>query len=272
MNRGNRKARIFADDHDRQRFLRILAEAAGELSVVVLSLCLMGNHFHMKLTTPNANLSQFMDALEGRYAAYYNWKHHFVGHVFQGRFKDVLIENDVHLLTAACYVFMNPVVAGLATGLESWKWSSYGATIGLTTKPDYLSIDWITALCPAPSLQQSQRMFRELMSQSHPVIAYLRESDQEVEASDFRVIVRSYIGANKYKGPIPAEYRSLLRPTLDELFTPGIDKANRDARIAEAHQDFGYTFAEVAQALKLHRVSVGRIYRTLRGGGHCDET
>ncbi len=72
----------------------------------------MVNHFHLVVVTPHGNLSEFMEQLEGRFARYSNWRHGSVGHLFQGRFRDVVIEHDIHLLIALCYVFLNPVSAG----------------------------------------------------------------------------------------------------------------------------------------------------------------
>src|SRR5688572_758931 len=125
MNRGNRKAVIFEDETDRRRFLRILVETKEEFQVDVLAGCLMDNHFHKVVLTPHGNLSEFMQQLEGRFAQYSNRRHKRVGHLFGGRFKPVIVENDIHLLTAVCYVFSNPIAAGLVRRLEEWKWSTY---------------------------------------------------------------------------------------------------------------------------------------------------
>ena len=140
MNRGNRKVLIFHDDRDRRRFTRILIETTEEYGVETLGGVQMGTHFHLVVLTPHANLSAFMQQLEGRYAEYINWRHGFVGHLFQGTFKGVVIENDIHLFTALWYVFSNPCAAGFCERFEEWPWSTYAATAGLRPVPAYLSI------------------------------------------------------------------------------------------------------------------------------------
>ena len=149
MNRGNRKAPIFEDDRDRRRFLRILVEEQERYAVKLLAGCQMGNHFHCALTTPNGNLSDFMEQLESRFARYSNWRHGRIGHLFQGRFRDVMIEHDIHLLIALCYIFLQSGERRLSSHDQSdYKWSTYAATVGLAPLPSYLSIDWLEALFP----------------------------------------------------------------------------------------------------------------------------
>src|SRR5689334_18457107 len=84
MNRGNRKAPIFEDERDRRRFLAILVEEMERYGVKLLAGNQMGNHFHAVVNTPHANLSDFMEQWECRFARYSNWRHHRVGHLFQG--------------------------------------------------------------------------------------------------------------------------------------------------------------------------------------------
>lgn len=264
MNRGNRKALIYEDDRDRYQFLRFLREAAAEFGVLVLQLCLMGNHFHLVVRTPHGNISEFMDKLEGRFAQYSNWRHQRVGHLFQGRFTGIVIENDVHLLTAACYVVMNPVAAGLVKRLDDWKWSSYAATAGTAPVPDYLTLDWLDVLFPSDSRAESQRRFRELMNEDCPVGAYLHDAEQDVAPESVRRIIQSYTGASCYRGLVPREYRSALAPALEQLFSTATSVAERNALIADAHVIYGYTLAEIAKTLGLHSASVSRIFRAWR--------
>lgn len=261
MNRGNRKALIFEDDRDRRRFVQLLAAASTEYGVLIHLVCLMGNHFHLVVRTPNANISEFMEKLEGGFAQYFNWRHHRVGHVFQGRFTGILIENDIHLLTAACYVVMNPVAAGFVERLEDWGWSSYAAAAGICPVPGYLTLDWVDALFPANSRRESQEKFRELLNADCPVRRYLQASEADVSPEAVRRVIRSYIGNKIYRGPVPREYRTALRPSLEELFQPDISLAERNAMIQEAHVTYGYTLAEIAKAIRLHPASVSRLFR-----------
>lgn len=264
MNRGNRKALIFEDDGDRRQFLKLLKESSTDYGVLVLLVCLMGNHFHLVVQTPNGNISEFMDMLEGHFAQYSNCRHRRTGHLFQGRFTGIVIENDIHLLTAACYVVMNPVAAGLVKTMEAWKWSSYAATVGMAPVPDYLTLDWLDVLFRSDSRRESQKAFRELVCQDRPVAAYLNASEETASAESVRQVIQSYIGGSIYRGPVPREYRSVLRPSLEELFPATMSFDDRNASIADAHVTYGYTLSEIAKALRLHPASISRIFRARR--------
>lgn len=260
MNRGNRKMRIFEDVRDRRRFLKILIEEKETHGVELLGGCQMENHFHLILATPHGNLSEFMARFEGRFARYSNWRHGNVGHLFQGRFRDVVIEHDIHLLIALCYVFFNPVSARLVTKLEDYKWSTYAATAGLAPLPNYLSIDWLTALFPSDSVPASQRRFRNLMAEAKPVAAYLQGNDIDPEA--VRRVIRSYVGKQVQLGTLPRTYRSGLRSDLSELVHAGSTGPSRSAAIYDAHVVHGYKLAEIARELLLNPGTVSKIFRS----------
>lgn len=255
MNRGNRKARIFEDDRDRKRFNRLLLEAMEKYEVELLLQSQMGTHFHAIVTTPHGNLSDFMCDWEGEFARYSNWRHGRVGHVFQGRFVGVLIEDDIQLFIAASYVFNNPVVAGFVRRPEDWKWSTYAATVGLSARPRELSLSWVETLFPSSSFTDSQAMLRGCVNSADPVLSYL-----DVVDPTSQLALRSYI-AERLRGiELPGCYRTLLRPPLDHLFVHGQTRDERAATIQVAHQTYGYTLAEIARCLRLHPGHVSKIY------------
>ena len=136
--RGDRRDPIFVDDVDRVALLGILAQAAQRFDAQLLAYCLMGNHYHLVLHTRQANLSLFMRHLNGVYTQGYNRRHGKVGHVFQGRFKAILVDRDAYLLALCRYVELNPVRAGLAAAAADWVWSSYSAHAGLKDAPEWL--------------------------------------------------------------------------------------------------------------------------------------
>jgi len=140
--RGNERRTIFRDDSDRARFLEFFGSVAQRERWVVHSYCLMGNHYHLLLETPLGNLSRGMQRLNGRYTQYFNIRHRRTGHLFQGRFKSILVERDPHLLELTRYVVLNPVRAGVVQGAGQWPWSNYRATAGRTRAPGWLEIDW----------------------------------------------------------------------------------------------------------------------------------
>lgn len=124
--RGNRKQDIFLDGSDYRTFLKLLGELATELEWSVFSYCLMPNHYHLLLRTKHANLASGMRRLNSRYSQRANWRHENVGHMFQGRYKSFLVEEDRYLQVLLRYIALNPVKAGLVAKPEDWQWSNHG--------------------------------------------------------------------------------------------------------------------------------------------------
>src|SRR5262249_23295982 len=109
--RGNRRQVIFFDDDDRRWFIRLLDRAVGRFRWKCHAYCLMDNHLHLLVETPDENLSQGMQWLLGRYAQDFNWRHGFDGHLFQGRFKSQRVQSNWHLIELGRYIVLNPVRA-----------------------------------------------------------------------------------------------------------------------------------------------------------------
>lgn len=137
--RGNGRQKVFLDRRDRERFLERLADSVETYGVRIYLFCLMTNHIHMVLETPQANLSRFMQSLITGYTVYFNVKHRRNGHLFQGRYGAKLVEGDEYLLSLSRYVHLNPVHVRSAASLSlnekvkllrDYKWSSYASYIG----------------------------------------------------------------------------------------------------------------------------------------------
>jgi REP element-mobilizing transposase RayT len=138
--RGNERREIFRGDDDRIEFLRILGRTVTLFRWRLHAYVLMGNHYHLLVETPEPTLSRGMRQLNGFYTQAFNRRHRRVGHLFQGRFKAILVEKDAHLLELARYVALNPVRAGIARSAAAWPWSSYRATAGIETAPPWLEV------------------------------------------------------------------------------------------------------------------------------------
>ena len=136
--RGNQRGNIFDDNDDRRQFLLVLQEVCHRYNWICHAYCLMSNHYHLLIETPDGNLSQGMRQLNGVYTQYFNRRHGRVGHVFQGRYKGILVDKNSYLLELARYIVLNPVRAGLVRSAREWPWSSYRATAGLTECPGWL--------------------------------------------------------------------------------------------------------------------------------------
>lgn len=137
--RGNRRETIFRDDEDCVRFIALLAREAAQQRWRLYAYCLMGNHYHLLVETPEANLGRGMRRLNGVYTQAFNRHHGLVGHVLQGRYKAILVDKDAYLRELCRYVVLNPVRAGLCATAAQWPWSSYAATAGEAACPDWLA-------------------------------------------------------------------------------------------------------------------------------------
>ena len=142
ISRGNERAPIFRDDHDRSDFLDLLASVVLKDALQLHAYCLVGNHYHLLLETPAGQLSRGMHRLNARYAQRFNRRHQRCGHLFEGRFKAIIVERQLHLLELHRYIVLNPVRAGLVDRPEDWRWSSYHATSGRMQPPPWLQTQW----------------------------------------------------------------------------------------------------------------------------------
>jgi REP element-mobilizing transposase RayT len=138
--RGNRKQAIFFDDLDREIYLLLLGQAVRKQRWVCLAYCLMGNHVHLLIETPEAGLARGVQRMHGLYADTFNKRHGRSGHLFQGRYGSVRVESDEQLWVTARYIAMNPVEAGLCATAAAWPWSSHAATVGVCAAPAWLDV------------------------------------------------------------------------------------------------------------------------------------
>lgn len=141
--RGNERKTVFTDRRDREKFLEYLASATERYTAVIHAYCLMGNHYHLLLETPSGNLPQIMRHINGAYTTYFNIKRARSGHLFQGRYKAILVEMDQYAKTLSRYMHLNPVRAMLVSKPEEYEWSSYKDYIGARKPIEWLQRDFI---------------------------------------------------------------------------------------------------------------------------------
>jgi REP element-mobilizing transposase RayT len=168
--RGNRQEDIFEDDGDREKFLSILEEVCERFNCICHAYCLMSNHYHLIIETPDANLSKGMRQLNGVYTQSFNRAHNRVGHVFQGRYKAINVEKDSYLLELSRYIVLNPVRAKMARTARDWRWSSYRAMIGQVNKPEFLETDWVLsafAKRKSKAIAAYKKLYRKVKTSRH---------------------------------------------------------------------------------------------------------
>lgn len=140
--RGNRRNPIYRDDADRRAWLDVLGRVCERHHFVVHSFCQMTNHYHLLVETVEANLSQGMRQLNGLYTQHFNWRHSLVGHLFQGRYKAILVQKESYLLELSRYIVLNPLRAKLVPSLDDWPWSSHHF-VSRKHPPSWLERNWL---------------------------------------------------------------------------------------------------------------------------------
>ncbi len=256
MARGNRKQPIFVDDVDRRRFLKIVAIALEKFGAECFAYCLMDNHFHLVIHTPRANIADVMQHIDGLFTQYENWRHGTTGHLLEGRYTGLVIDDTLYLLNAIGYVLRNPLAANLVSDPGDWPWSSYNATMGKAA-PRFLTLTWLKLLFQSQSLDESRRLLAEHVRkepEDYPdIVRAAVEGPYE-----FKKRIRGVIGATLYRAALPRSFRALAQPPLSEVFA-GVKRAERRQTILRAHVVYGYRLTEVANYLELHPTTISRI-------------
>jgi REP element-mobilizing transposase RayT len=261
--RGNARESIFRVDPDRELFLEVLTDTVERFWWVCYAYCLMTNHYHLLVETPDANLSRGMRHLNGVYTQAFNRRHLRVGHVLQGRFKSIVVEKESHLLELARYVVLNPVRAKMVRSAKDWPWSSYRATAGLEEAPSFLAVDWILAQFHK-NQQRAVELYRDFVKAGRGVEVWgelrggiLLGSDGFVD--ELKPLLSDYASLKE----VPRRKRLTARPSLAKLFARVPNKETRNERIYEALRVHGYTLQEVADVVGLHYSTVSRIAKRL---------
>jgi REP element-mobilizing transposase RayT len=264
--RGNERKAIFKDDSDRQMFLDTLAQVTERFHWLCHAYCLMDNHYHLVVETPDANLSRGMRQLNGVYTQAFNRRHHRVGHLFQGRFKGILVQKESHFLEVCRYVVLNPVAAGMVKQPGQWAWSSYRVTSGESAAPRWLRVDEVLGQF-GKRRSAAQLKYRQFVSEGigQQSIWENLEAQSLLGEEGFAEALKGYVQGYETIGEIPRGQRLIGRPKLRNLFeAEGKGRTNRDRQIAKAVREHGYSQVEVARHLKLHYSTLSRIIKRNR--------
>ena len=260
--RGDRREDIFEDDQDRQEFLTILEQVITRFNWTCYAWCLMDNHYHLLIQTPDGNLSKGMRQLNGVYTQASNRRHRHVGHLFQGRFKAILVDRDAYLLELARYVVLNPVRAGMVKKPADWKWSSYRASVGLEPSAPWLSADGLLALF-AKRRSLAQQRYAQFVVEGIKGASPWTNLKGQVFLGDEQFVNRmqKHIRSGKDDVQIPRAQRRPKPPPLAQIEKRAPD---RNAAIVAAYATGGYSYQQLADYFGVHFTTVGRI---VRGGG-----
>ena len=260
--RGNARRSIFKDNQDRLTFLNILKMVNERYHWLCHAYCLMDNHYHLVIETPDGNLSKGMRQLNGVYTQDYNRRHQQVGHVFQGRYKAILIQKESYFLEVCRYVVLNPVRAKRADNPEAWKWSSYGGTAGLWKSHSCLTVDWILRQMGRKK-KQAEGRYRDFIriGIGGPSIWRSMKGQSLLGENEYASRLMKYVKGYQDIKEIPRMQRYIGRPSLKALLKRDsvVGKERRDKKIVEAVGKYGYSQKEIADYLRMHYSTISRI-------------
>ena len=265
MSRGNRKSLIFENDADRECFLDLLGCAVERYAFRVYGACLMGNHYHVVGETPRGNLSDVMHFLNSVYAKRSNRRHGRTGHVFESRFRSLVIQRESYLKRAVRYVVLNPVRAHLVTEAAAWPWSTYNATAALVEPPKWLSLDWLEWAFDATSRTEACERYRSYVNAPAAPKSGIDTSALVVGRRAFRERLARVVGSREPDRPLPPGYRAVTRPDLGELLA-GLDTKDTRLRRAvyAAHAIHGHRQSDIARHLGIDPSTVSKLLQRLR--------
>lgn len=257
--RGDGQENIFLSDEDRALFTTLLSEINARCSWLCYAFCLMSNHYHLLIETPEKNLSKGMQLLNGIYTQKFNKAHRRVGHVFQGRFKAILVEKDSYLLELCRYIVLNPVRAHMVETASDWEWSSYNDTIGLSSKFPWLSTELILNLFHA-DLSNARKKYKQFVLEgisAEPLWAKLKKQIF-LGSEHFVNKMQNTIDLEKNLMNIPKSQYTPMRLSLAEY---EMQSSNRNECIRLAYSSGQFTLAEIGCYFRLHYSRVSRIIK-----------
>jgi putative transposase len=256
--RGDGREDIFLSDEDRRAWLETLAEVCKRCNWVCHAYCQMSNHYHLVIETPEANLSKGMRQLNGVYTQHFNRRHDRVGHVFQGRFKAILVDKDSYLLELARYVVLNPLRAKMVRRLEQWPWSSYLATCGQTPAPSWLQVDFVLSQFAA----QRARAIVKYAAFVHegaklPSVWTQLQGQIYLGSAAFVAKMQALVDKKPPLTEIPRAQRRALTRALSEY----AGAHPRNEAIALAYLSGQHTMAAIANHFDVHYTTVSRLVK-----------
>ena len=229
--RGNEQKAVFKSIRDREKFLEYLESASERYDAVIHVYCLMDNHYHLLLETPSGNLPQIMRHINGAYTTYFNIKRGRAGHLFQGRYKAILVEKDEYAKELSRYIHLNPVRAGMVELPEEYEWSSYLTYIGKHKKPEWLHNDLIHGYfgkTKSSAQKQYQKFVNSLIKKEYDSPLESVVASTILGQTEFTTQVKEkYLSGKETDNDIPAFRELEERISVDDIYRE-VDSAFSD--------------------------------------------
>ena len=252
--RGDGRDDIYLSTADRLAWLDVFGQVCERFRWVCHAWCQMTNHYHIVIETPEGRLSQGMRQLNGVYTQHINRTHRRMGHVFQGRYKGILVEKESYLLELARYVVLNPVRARMVKEAGQWPWSSYAAMVGAAPAAPWLETDWILGQF-GQSRAEAVRSYVDFVRSGAgaPSLWEQLRGQMYLGSDAFLQRMQALSEAGSAETP-QAQRRPLARPLTH--YRDSI--ADSHAAMAAAYASGDYTMQQIAEAFGVHYATVSR--------------
>ena len=262
--RGDRQEAIFWNDGDRYAWQQILASVCARFHWKIHAFCQMGNHYHMIVETLAGTLARGMRQLNGEYTRRFNFRNATVGHLFQGRYKAILVQRQTYLLELSRYVVLNPVRAGMVKTPEAWTWSSFGMTCSDVPAPGWLETDWLLGQFGVERAA-AVHAYREFVAAGRGLQSPMTNLRNQLFLGDDKFLKQ--VCAGEKAVTVTEISRSQKKVVALRLHEYDARFGDRREAMARAYIDGAYTMAEVAAHFCVHYKTVSRAvqgYETTR--------
>jgi len=243
-------------------FLKILGDVIGQMGWICYGYCLMDNHYHLVIETPEANLAKGMRQLNGVFTQSSNRCHGRCGHLFQGRYKSIVVDADAYLLELSRYVVLNPVRAGMVTGPADWPWSSYQATAGTARPPAWLATG---KLLPhfSSRTKVAQRKYMEFVAEGMGRESLWTDINRQIYLGDDQFVAEAQMKIDVLEHDVNITRVQRLRPA-QPLAEIAAQYEDRNQAIVACYASGEYSYAQIAEHFNVCFTTVGRIVRNAR--------
>lgn len=277
--RGNERKEIFKSEKDREKFLSYLESAVKRYGAVIHVWCLMSNHYHLLVETPSGNLSQIMQHINGAYTTYFNTKRKRSGHLFQGRYKGILVDADEYALELSRYIHLNPVRIGIVNEPGDYKWSSFQEYAGKKKTPDWLTTTFILGYFdksqPVAQIKYGQ-FVEEMIGEKHESPLQQMVASTMLGTPEFvAAIQEQHLDGKSHHRNLPALKQLKSKPTIDQILEIAGSALNQDekltakvaihlchrysgAKLKEIGERFGVKESAVSQSSRRFEVELGK--------------
>jgi putative transposase len=265
--RGDRKGAIYLDNIDRLAWLDLLATVCARFNFVIHAYCQMTNHYHLVVETIDGDLARGLRQLNGAYSQLFNRRHQLVGHVFQGRYKAILVQRESYLLELARYVVLNPVRAGIVTTPQAWPWSSHRYLMRLQHKPDWLETDWLLSHF-GPDPNTARNAYAGFVHAGVGGLSPLREVKHQLVLGDKEFVTKHLSGCQspKFDDVSRVQRRGIVLPLseIEEMYR------DRFEAMARAYWSMSFSMQEIATYFSVSVRTVGRAVKRCKFEDRCE--